>query len=82
MQKDTFSQENSEEKMEKLQKNMVAVKIESKEDINTLHATISTAIARHQEILASAGRSQDEILSKKMDNVYWECGSLREAVDK
>lgn len=47
-----------------------------------MNQRISGAIQEHQENLALAGSSLDQTLTKKMDNVYWECEGLREAVDK
>lgn len=61
---------------------MLRLKIDSKEQIEGLHQHISEVIREHQDNLESAGGSLDQLLTKKMDNVYWQSNGLREAVDK
>lgn len=57
--KEVFCQQNCQEKMEKLEKELLRLKIDKKEQLESINQHISEAIQKHQETLATAGSALD-----------------------
>ena len=68
--------------MENVEKDMLGMRVDKKKEIDRLHESISTSLVENQEVLTSARRDLDGVLSEKMNHVNQECGELRETVEK